>query len=1430
MTSPSLANALASPGPAWVAPRIRADWRDTGAYAGDGTLDDLSDQAGDSYTVVQSMDDGLPDTVTVTTSADASGTLSLPDVVGRNATVVGAIRSDSTSGTAQFTDASAVGNTSTAGALPAAIANRVAGIGDLMWISWRPLTSGLGAAAQILQYPAGYSVLIPQTTDRDFSGIVLVRYAPKEINEPKPLIYFNMPVDWAAGLIPMRATGKISSADYMPIQFLSASGKVPTAYSNNHTSNTVAAGATGNSGGSPQGLYLSYGAGGVWTQVSGGKQFANTSTNGKINAGWAVNGPSGASTSYGAGFGNFTTTMGTTLPSGPSLQTIDGTFESGVTGWTPSGGTFAQSAAQAHSGTKSGLLTTTGSPTQSTFRNSANIGAIAAGSTYRTFGWARAGSAVANVQMSIDWYNASAVYISTTSSPAQTLVANTWTRLDTGPITAPVGAVSAQYGGTFFGSPVAGTAVFFDDVDFGGMESIVFSWSAEADEWPDLDARQYFSQFSTGSPISAYDRDIAPMSVQHGIITEDGPQYVQVFSGQMSAVSVASRTADIEGVSASRLALLGSVNLPMINGQAMGANMTWPVTHAFAWCGFYASPAPTQYARAYFSMHGSMYPNLGRAPLGQPEPTIIARYSDFAVTNAGGGSGQIDGYQPTDVPGPFVLGMNAWKQNNSGLMLQWQYRPDVMPWNPLVLNGAPPPVYDVLSQANGIGRFSCWLRGDVTTASLNYSISPFIGSFAGLFAHRITVKNGAGATTSYVEVGIEAGTPTTCFAYLVMADNSGHSPAQATAVLPIDGNWHFCSWSWNFATGAATFHIDDATFTLSTFTVVATDLPTTEAANDKAGGQTLCDMWSYLPVADCQLEAGPAALYSADYVWRPEVYASGVSVFNPSAIVRPVSLHLNAIVEAAPSAAWDLLVRYAQASLSSYRCDELDRPCFLPLTYFAEPVFTELASDFAGARTVSGGWGTSDGQTMLPWTTTPAGNTAVGSGVGQMTLTAASAIVEAAMLDIAAQDIDVRVICEPKVIAAGAPVNFDIRIRYVDSTHYVIARIAFQTDQSVRAAVIANYGAGEITLAFNNLTALTYDAGQVIWLRVFAYGSIVQLKTYNTQNIEPIGWTVTATDTAPTTGHVALQAFASAGNTNVPFTVWWDRFRARTEIVEVLDTEVNAQDLNITTDPSRIRNDATVQFSDTVVTTNAVQVLGYSTLVILPPKLTVITFTTDLTQAQTIANPIFYNLVVAEVTAGTLPPGRHWAAFNSKSDGSGSYLTGSSIVATVIGVTPTSVTVQFNNKSGTAIYMVNNNANGIPFMGVQGYAVTVNAGYTTVTDSASIARRGDRTVSSDIEGIQLRADATLVATQLVGISANPRGTVTVHVMGNPLRTPGQRVRIADAQGTGADGLWRILSVTHNRNLAEFTQDLTLVQILDTARWDVSDWDQAAWSE
>lgn len=142
-----------------------------------------------------------------------------------------------------------------------------------------------------------------------------------------------------------------------------------------------------------------------------------------------------------------------------SILLADGTLESGVTGWSAFNGTLTSSTAQAHTGIRSGLLTVTGSPTQSYVR--ASVIPVVAGQQYRMSGWVRTTGTVA---MSIDFYRADSSYLTTLGTVAAP-GGGSWVS-HSGVFTAPATAAFARPGPTLSGSPPGGTQLFFDDVDF----------------------------------------------------------------------------------------------------------------------------------------------------------------------------------------------------------------------------------------------------------------------------------------------------------------------------------------------------------------------------------------------------------------------------------------------------------------------------------------------------------------------------------------------------------------------------------------------------------------------------------------------------------------------------------------------------------------------------------------------------------------------------------------------------------------------------------------------------------------------------------------------------------------------------------------------------------------------------------------------------
>lgn len=149
-------------------------------------------------------------------------------------------------------------------------------------------------------------------------------------------------------------------------------------------------------------------------------------------------------------------------PGGPAAAIPAYDFETGVVGWTPTSATFAQDATQFHAGTKSAKLVVTGTPVKASARPP--LAAVTTGLRYTARGWFFATTSFA-VTLTIDWYNAGSVLISSLSTTV-TISASTWT-LVTVNGTAPALATQATYGPDLLSSPPTGRTIFVDDLDMG---------------------------------------------------------------------------------------------------------------------------------------------------------------------------------------------------------------------------------------------------------------------------------------------------------------------------------------------------------------------------------------------------------------------------------------------------------------------------------------------------------------------------------------------------------------------------------------------------------------------------------------------------------------------------------------------------------------------------------------------------------------------------------------------------------------------------------------------------------------------------------------------------------------------------------------------------------------------------------------------------
>jgi hypothetical protein len=283
----------------------------------------------------------------------------------------------------------------------------------------------------------------------------------------------------------------------------------------------------------------------------------------------------------------------------------------------------------------------------------------------------------------------------------------------------------------------------------------------------------------------------------------------------------------------------------------------------------------------------------------------------------------------------------------------------------------------------------------------------------------------------------------------------------------------------------------------------------------------------------------------------------------------------------------------------------------------------------------------------------------------------------------------------------------------------------------------------------------------------------------------------------------------------------------------VQDTSKNTADLVADVDTSKTRNSISVQFKDSRIDGTIQALLLYTSVVEVPAGTSYITFPLDIPCAEahgafsTISG--FVNLTSAQITTPILPKNSNFITANNSPDGGGTILDNLQVSAQLISADATSIYVKLVNNTKNPAYLANN-GDQIPVLQFLGYGVRSTDGYIKLSDAESVKIRGERSLSVDLPWIQDRLTAQDIAAGLLGTLANPRPQLALNVMGDPRRKPGQLITVADAEGTHAAGSWRVLSVTHNVNGPQYTQDLVVSQVLPAAVWDGMDgWDEGVWS-
>lgn len=496
-----------------------------------------------------------------------------------------------------------------------------------------------------------------------------------------------------------------------------------------------------------------------------------------------------------------------------------------------------------------------------------------------------------------------------------------------------IAAFGAQTGAGTWSAPAGGYSVFgFNNASVHNIANIISPFRAfpgsygisgitssvaqlvtavhftlEVRDRPQLDAVGYFSPLNKQSPIYGFARDTASITMAINNIATDGNQTETnvIFTGQMTGIDIQGRTAAVGGVCKTRLLLDSAHLLPTVYGWREGLKTDWLIGYLLAQGGQYTSVAPSIYTRYWAPMHGSIHAWMdGSAGYTECREWISGRAGHYRRT-------------PDDAPGPFVTAMNAMQTNAQTTYLNGVADPlwaTEVPGQPDAL------IADLLSQKSSTGRLTFWIRGDVADQTPTCVDS---GNPDDYLLFDSTLFNSTGAfATNYVRLVINANRSFTVWI--------GSSITLTGGDLPSDGQWHFCSFMWDYDNGVGKFRRDGFLWNTGTLGGASETLPSSESNFYASGGTTNFSWKSHLPIAEIQLEAGMP--FTDDWSrFQPTPTSPSLN-----ALYRPTRQTLSVVAEPTPVQGWPTLQALAESTLSWMRVNELDNVEFLPLSYFGE--------------------------------------------------------------------------------------------------------------------------------------------------------------------------------------------------------------------------------------------------------------------------------------------------------------------------------------------------------------------------------------------------------------------------------------------------------------------------------------------------------------
>ncbi|WP_213451598.1 hypothetical protein [Rhizomonospora bruguierae] len=423
-----------------------------------------------------------------------------------------------------------------------------------------------------------------------------------------------------------------------------------------------------------------------------------------------------------------------------------------------------------------------------------------------------------------------------------------------------------------------------------------------ADGRDGMSPAEYFSPFNAASPVCDFDRDVAPVTLDQGLVTAAGPEEVRLFTGRMTNLPMRG-SSSLTGVSATRLKLAKAVQPPPVLAELEGGDATWLISWTLHQCDVHVSPPVRVGCRFHATMHGAIRPAI------PADQDVVYNVRPYDSANRP--------FNLEFIPGPFVLapnlGIDATRKDRAVIQLGHLGDGD----------GA-------LIRTAYRGRFECWIKGQATNAAAAPG-----GPGSALVSFSIQAFSDGGS--GYAFMGIDNNR----HPYVRLMGAAADWTYTGAQTLPTDGGWYFLGCAYDYSAGKAAVNLNG---TVSASAAAAgvfniNDLPIREINPNGTSNQQFVH-FSYLPVAEVQFTTGA----NADPNTAPWLNQLPWRV---GAVVHPSANRFAALVETEATEAWELIGNRAKTELASVHCDEQDILHYLPAGYWtqsAQQVPTETIS------------------------------------------------------------------------------------------------------------------------------------------------------------------------------------------------------------------------------------------------------------------------------------------------------------------------------------------------------------------------------------------------------------------------------------------------------------------------------------------------------